>query len=112
MNARIGIEIHSVFFENLTDRLPRPSIFRSCCKKTVVKKSRNAHEEFVPVRHIHSSTCSVRTVEVFPLVAPRIVEAPSQSSRKLAQTMLLGYEKDESCAERGKDSQAELSKLL
>jgi len=71
---------------------------------SVAKKSRNTDEEFVPVHHIQSGTCSVRTVEksLIPVVAPRIVEALSHSSGKLAQTRLLGYEKNQSSAERGR----------
>jgi hypothetical protein len=64
-NARIGIEIHTFFFENLSNRLPRARIPRGFCKEIVVKESQKVREEFVLVHHIQSSICSVRTVEIF-----------------------------------------------
>ena len=77
--------------------------FKRCCKLSVAKISRNADKEFVPVHHIQSSTCSADSRKsLIPMVAPRIVEALLHSSRKRAQTMLLGYEKNQSSAERGR----------
>jgi hypothetical protein len=46
--------------------------------------------------------CADSRKSLIPTVASRIVEALSHSSRKLAQTMLLGYKKNQSSAKRGR----------
>lgn len=46
--------------------------------------------------------CADSRISLIPMVAPRIVEALSHPSRKLAQTRLLGYEKNQWSAELGR----------